>query len=137
MVDDVVVQGALAAAAGLGTAVAGIYFIEKKAAEGGDKLSETQYTKIAGSMDGSDAENKFSGSDQTLDDLIAAMEAAQVILSSSCARACRFNRLLCACTDQIQKMKTRLMLKNETSSDRPLTNNHIHAHSNTYSKSKQ
>ena len=105
MVDDVVVQGALAAAAGLGTAVAGIYFIEKKAAEGGDKLSETQYTKIAGSMDGSDAENKFSGSDQTLDDLIAAMEAAQVILSSSSARTCMTVSIVCYAHAQIKSKR--------------------------------
>ena len=100
-----VVQGALAAAAGLGTAVAGIYFIEKKAAEGGDKLSETQYTKIAGSMDGSDAENKFSGSDQTLDDLIAAMEAAQVILSSSCARNLQTVSIVCYAHAQIKSKR--------------------------------
>jgi hypothetical protein len=78
MIDDAVLQGGLAAAAGLGVAVGGIFFIERKAAGGGDKLTEQQYNKIAGSMEGSDAENKFSGSDQTLDDLIAGMEQAQV-----------------------------------------------------------
>jgi len=74
MVDAVLVQGALAAAAGLGVAVGGIYFIETKAAK--ENLTDKQYNEFA--MDGSDAENKFSGSDQTLDDLINAMEVAQV-----------------------------------------------------------
>ena len=35
-------------------------------------------TKLASKVDGGDAENKFSGSDQSLDALIAAMEEAQV-----------------------------------------------------------
>eukprot|EP00277_Geminigera_cryophila_P003699 CAMPEP_0179419698 /NCGR_PEP_ID=MMETSP0799-20121207/8747_1 /TAXON_ID=46947 /ORGANISM="Geminigera cryophila, Strain CCMP2564" /LENGTH=157 /DNA_ID=CAMNT_0021193207 /DNA_START=21 /DNA_END=494 /DNA_ORIENTATION=+ len=73
MVDAVLLQGALAAAAGLGVAVGGIYFIETKAAK--ENLTDKQYNEFA--MDGSDAENKFSGSDQTLDDLINAMEVAQ------------------------------------------------------------
>jgi hypothetical protein len=36
-------------------------------------------TKLASKVDGGDAENKFSGSDQSLDALIAAMEEAQVL----------------------------------------------------------
>jgi hypothetical protein len=35
-------------------------------------------TKLASKVDGGEAENKFSGSDQSLDALIAAMEEAQV-----------------------------------------------------------
>jgi hypothetical protein len=38
-------------------------------------------TKLASKVDGGDAENKFSGSDQSLDALIAAMEEAQVLSS--------------------------------------------------------
>ena len=39
-------------------------------------------TKLASKVDGGDAENKFSGSDQSLDALIAAMEEAQVLRSA-------------------------------------------------------
>ena len=87
MIDEVLIQGGLAAAAGLGVAVGGIYFIEKKAAMGAEvgQLSQEQVNKFA--MEGSDAENKFSGSDQTLDDLIAAMETAQVLACFMPSRA--------------------------------------------------
>ena len=40
-------------------------------------------TKLASKVDGGDAENKFSGSDQSLEALIAAMEEAQVCLSAA------------------------------------------------------
>ncbi len=41
-------------------------------------------TKLASKVDGGEAENKFSGSDQSLDALIAAMEEAQ---ARRCPRA--------------------------------------------------
>ena len=41
-------------------------------------------TKLASKVDGGDAENKFSGSDQSLDALIAAMEEAQVCHAAAC-----------------------------------------------------
>jgi hypothetical protein len=79
MVDEVLIQGGLAAAAGLGVAIGGIYFIEKKAAAAdADQMVE----KMAGmgiAMEGAEGSNQFSGSDQSLDGLIAAMEEAQVI----------------------------------------------------------
>ena len=40
-------------------------------------------TKLASKVDGGEAENKFSGSDQSLDALIAAMEVALVRLRST------------------------------------------------------
>lgn len=79
MVDEVLIQGGLAAAAGLGVAIGGIYFIEKKAAAAdADQMVE----KMAGmgiAMEGAEGSNQFSGSDQSLDGLIAAMEEAQGI----------------------------------------------------------
>ena len=78
MVDAVLLQGGLAAAAGLGVAIGGIYFIEKKAASAdADEMVE----KMAGmgiAMEGAEGSNQFSGSDQSLDALIAGMEEAQV-----------------------------------------------------------
>jgi len=78
MVDAVLLQGGLAAAAGLSVAIGGIYFIEKKAASAdADEMVE----KMAGmgiAMEGAEGSNQFSGSDQSLDALIAGMEEAQV-----------------------------------------------------------
>ncbi len=57
-------------------------------------------TKLASKVDGGEAENKFSGSDQSLDALIAAMEEAQVwivfalplCVSTLTASICRVSR---------------------------------------------
>ena len=75
--DDSTVAGAIAALAGIGVAVGGIYFVEQRAKTSSSGMSEQLYTKLASKMDGADAENKFSGSDQTLESLIAGMEEAQ------------------------------------------------------------
>merc|ERR1719199_1213119 len=77
MVDEVMIQGGLAAAAGLGVAIGGIYFIEKKAAAAD---ADEMVDKMAGmgiAMEGAEGSNQFSGSDQSLDALIAGMEEAQ------------------------------------------------------------
>ena len=82
MVDDVMIQGGLAAAAGLGVAIGGIYFIEKKAAGADEEEMLDKMGRMGVAMEGAEPENKFSGSDQTLDDLIAGMEEAQVCTCS-------------------------------------------------------
>ena len=77
MVDEVMIQGGLAAAAGLGVAIGGIYFIEKKAAAAD---ADEMVDKMAGmgiAMEGAEGQNQFSGSDQTLDSLIRGLEEAQ------------------------------------------------------------
>eukprot|EP00960_Hanusia_phi_P048626 759067-Hanusia_phi.AAC.2 len=75
--DDGTVAGAIAALAGIGVAVGGIYFVEQRAKTSSSGMTEQLYTKLASKMDGADAENKFSGTDQTLESLIAGMEEAQ------------------------------------------------------------
>lgn len=77
-VDIDLVQAGAAAAAGLGVAVGGIYFIESKAKGQDEEAMIDKMGKMGIAMEGAEAENQFSGSDQTLDDLINAMEEAQV-----------------------------------------------------------
>jgi hypothetical protein len=77
-VDIDLVQAGAAAAAGLGVAVGGIYFIENKAKGANEEEMVDKMARMGVAMEGAEGENKFSGSDQTLDDLINAMEEAQV-----------------------------------------------------------
>ncbi len=67
-----------AGAAGVAAAVGILATIEYAGMKSADKLDEQLMTKLASKVDGGDAENKFSGSDQTLNDLISNMEEAQV-----------------------------------------------------------
>ena len=78
MAVDIDLVQAGAAAAGLGVAVGGIYFIESKAKGQDEEAMIDKMGKMGIAMEGAEAENQFSGSDQTLDDLINAMEEAQV-----------------------------------------------------------
>jgi len=133
MIDEVLIQGGLAAAAGLGVAVGGIYFIEKKAAMGAEtgQLSQEQVNKFA--MEGSEAENKFSGSDQTLDDLIAAMETAQVLACFLRSRAmCVAQQRRAGSRAQRQRWHRARLLETHA---RLLVCNKQHTHTHTHTPS--
>jgi hypothetical protein len=82
--DSSILPGVIAGAAGLGISVGALWWTEQRAVSSIEKLSEDQMTKLAAKMDGGDAENKFSGSDQNLDSLIAGMETAQVLPVAGC-----------------------------------------------------
>eukprot|EP00286_Rhodomonas_abbreviata_P000013 CAMPEP_0181288334 /NCGR_PEP_ID=MMETSP1101-20121128/277_1 /TAXON_ID=46948 /ORGANISM="Rhodomonas abbreviata, Strain Caron Lab Isolate" /LENGTH=148 /DNA_ID=CAMNT_0023392449 /DNA_START=54 /DNA_END=500 /DNA_ORIENTATION=+ len=77
MVEDSILPAVAAGAAGVAAAVGILVTIEKAGERNVDKIDDQLMTKLASKVDGGDAENKFSGSDQTLDALIAAMEDAQ------------------------------------------------------------
>ncbi len=80
MEDGSLVPAIAAGAAGVAAAVGILYTIEVAGVRSADKIDDQLMTKLASKVDGGDAENKFSGSDQTLDSLISAMESAQVML---------------------------------------------------------
>lgn len=78
MAVDPVVQGVTAGLTGITAAVTILYTIERQGVRSAERMDAQLRTKLESKIDGGDAENKFSGTDQTLDDLIANMEAAQV-----------------------------------------------------------
>mmetsp|Transcript_834 Transcript_834/g.1706 ORF Transcript_834/g.1706 Transcript_834/m.1706 type:complete len:150 (+) Transcript_834:58-507(+) len=77
MIDESMIPAIAAGGAGVAAAVGILYTIEVAGAKSVDKIDEELMTKLASKVDGGDAENKFMGSDQTLDSLIAGMEQAQ------------------------------------------------------------
>eukprot|EP00285_Hemiselmis_virescens_P018786 CAMPEP_0173376954 /NCGR_PEP_ID=MMETSP1356-20130122/100_1 /TAXON_ID=77927 ORGANISM="Hemiselmis virescens, Strain PCC157" /NCGR_SAMPLE_ID=MMETSP1356 /ASSEMBLY_ACC=CAM_ASM_000847 /LENGTH=147 /DNA_ID=CAMNT_0014329523 /DNA_START=32 /DNA_END=475 /DNA_ORIENTATION=- len=76
-IDPAVVQGGLVAIAGTSFGVGFLWLIENQGVKSAERMDEVQLTKLNAKIDGGEAENKFSGSDQSIDDLIAAMDAAQ------------------------------------------------------------
>mmetsp|Transcript_23580 Transcript_23580/g.36872 ORF Transcript_23580/g.36872 Transcript_23580/m.36872 type:complete len:153 (-) Transcript_23580:753-1211(-) len=79
MIDEALLQGGAAAIAGFGLSWGLVAFVDdrgKKSSEVG-QIDDQLMTRLASKMDGGEAENKFSGTDQTLDSLIAGMEEAQ------------------------------------------------------------
>ena len=103
---NIAVMTLTAGIAGLGISAGFVAFMERAAVRSATKIDEKvlfmiyldneilRYltflrqlmTKLASKVDGGDAENKFSGSDQSLDALIAAMEEAQAFQThASCS----------------------------------------------------
>jgi hypothetical protein len=78
MIDESTIPAIAAGAAGVAAAVGILYTIEVAGQKSVQKMDDELMNKLAAKVDGGDAENKFSGSDQTLDQLIAGMESAQV-----------------------------------------------------------
>jgi hypothetical protein len=78
MADASITPAVIAGLGGVGAAVGILYLIEQQGIRSQARLDEALRNKLESKIDGGEAKNQFGGSDQTLDALIANMEAAQV-----------------------------------------------------------